>query len=202
MDVCGMSAFGSWDVEPDADALLSRDGRYRYWLTRRWGPGTRVCWVMLNPSTADATVDDPTIRRCIAFSKAWGHGSLIVVNLWAARATDPKALLTLGDPCGPDNAEAIDLAINGSAAVVLAWGAFAGRMKAAERLRLWPEESAKNALVPVYTLGRTKAGHPRHPLYVRGDTAPEPVWLPAAEDGEALGPLREQTLAWLEGGGS
>lgn len=136
---------------------------------------------MFNPSTADATVNDPTIRRCIAFSQAWGYGSLIVVNLWAARATNPKALFTLGDPCGPDNAEAISLAINGSAAVVLAWGAFTGPMKSAERLR--PEESAREALVPVYTLGRTKHGHPRHPLYVRGDTALVPVWLPEPKDG-------------------
>lgn len=176
----GESAARLWDdaVVQTGDALLSPDGRYRYWLTREWGPGMRVCWVMLNPSTADASIDDPTIRRCIAFSKRWGFGSLIVVNLWAARATDPKALLALGDPVGPMNAEAIDLAVNGSALVILAWGAFAARMAAAERLRLHPEASAKAALVPVACLGRTKDGHPRHPLYVRGDQAPVP-WGPS-----------------------
>lgn len=158
-----------WRGGVTSDALLSPDGRYRYWLTRKWGEGLRICWVMLNPSTADANIDDPTIRRCIGFSKAWGYGSLIVVNLWAARATDPKALLTMGDPVGPDNAEAIDLAINGSAQVILAWGSFADRMAAKGRRQPHPDASARQAPVPVHCLGRTKSGQPKHPLYVRGD---------------------------------
>ena len=173
-----------WKCGRTSDALVSPCGRYRYWLTRQWGPGLRVCWVMLNPSTADASQDDPTIRRCIGFSKAWGYGSLIVVNLWAARATDPKALLTLGDPVGPDNAEAIDLAVNGSALVVAAWGSFADRMKVKGHMRLWPEASADAALVPTMCLDTTKDGHPRHPLYVKGDQPLVP--FSRSEAGRAL----------------
>lgn len=169
MTRAGATLFDSTVPPMKSDALLSPCGRYRYWLTREWGDGDRVCWVMLNPSTADASQDDPTIRRCIGFSKAWGYGSLIVVNLWAARATDPKELLTLGDPVGPDNSAAMHFAIGGSSLAVVAWGTFAARMAARGHMRLWPEASAVESHVPVVCLGRTKDGHPRHPLYVRGD---------------------------------
>ncbi len=88
-------------------AVLSECARYRYRLDRAWerddhGLGT-VTWVMLNPSTADADVDDPTIRRCIGFSKAWGYNALTVVNLFAWRATSPRDLCAVEDPVGPDN---------------------------------------------------------------------------------------------------
>ena len=76
-----------------SEAVISQDERHRYSLTRRWGDGPRVCcWIMLNPSTADATTDDPTIRRCIGFTHAWGYDALTVVNLYAWRATDPADL--------------------------------------------------------------------------------------------------------------
>lgn len=174
-----------WNVqEAPGGALLSADGRYRYQLTRHWrgdGPddvlgGLQVCWVMLNPSTADATEDDPTIRRCIAFSKAWGFGSLVVVNLWALRSTDPKALFTADDPNGPDNDEAIHLAMAGSHAVVLAWGASGARMPSYEDRRAHVMACAKTELNDVHALGFTKDGHPRHPLYVKGDTPRSEVW--------------------------
>lgn len=159
----------------EGDALLSADGVYRYWLKRTWALGPRVCWVMLNPSTADANLDDPTIRRCIGFSKSWGYGSLIVVNLWALRATDPRELLTADDPYGPDNAEAVELAINGSELMVAAWGTFVARMTRRSARRIEPEAMARDALVDARCLGRTKSGHPRHPLYVRADQ-PLEVW--------------------------
>ena len=76
-----------------SEAVISQDERHRYSLTRRWGNGPRVCcWIMLNPSTADATTDDPTIRRCVRFTQAWGYDALTVVNLYAWRATDPADL--------------------------------------------------------------------------------------------------------------
>lgn len=76
-------------------AEFSGCGRYRYSLRRRWADGgPPACWIMLNPSTADAEKDAPTIRRCIGFSKAWGHNALVVVNLFALRSTDPTALRT------------------------------------------------------------------------------------------------------------
>ena len=76
-----------------SEAVISQDERHRYSLTRRCGNGPRVCcWIMLNPSTADATTDDPTIRRCVRFTQAWGYNALTVVNLYAWRATDPADL--------------------------------------------------------------------------------------------------------------
>ena len=143
-------------------ATISDCGQYRYDLGRRWAPGPRLLWVMLNPSTADAMEDDPTIRRCIGFSKRDGYGSLIVVNLYAYRATNPKALLTADDPEGPDNWWHIQRAVRSSDAVVYAWGA---TTMPSDR-HLWHG----GALIPSpLCLGHTKAGHPRHPLYVKGD---------------------------------
>lgn len=168
-----------WDTRHASDALVSPDGRYRYWLTQ-WGAGMRICWVMLNPSTADASLNDPTLHRCIKFSKAWGFGSLVVVNLWALRSSKPKDLLAASDPCGPDNAEAVELAINGSAQVILAWGTFPAVMAARGYERLNVEALADEALVPIGCLGRTSGGHPKHPL-ARGkhrvpDDAPILPW--------------------------
>jgi hypothetical protein len=125
---------------------------------------------MLNPSTADDTRDDPTIRRCVAFSKAWGYPGLIVVNLYALRATNPTQLWTAADPIGPRNdttlQEVMDTA---SGKVVAAWGAHARPTRVA-RLR-------DLTTVPMWCLGTTKAGAPRHPLYVSGHATLK-LWMP------------------------
>lgn len=85
-------------------AGISECGTYRYWLCREWSPGLdSLVWLMLNPSTADATQDDPTIRRCMGFARRWGYGGITVVNLYAYRATNPRDLLTAADPVGPEN---------------------------------------------------------------------------------------------------
>ena len=148
--------------ETYSTATLSPCGRYRYDLTRRWGDGPTLLWVMLNPSTADASEDDPTIRRCIGFSKRDGYGSLTVVNLFAYRATDPKALVTVVDPEGPDNWWHIQQAVRSSDAVVFAWGA----AQIPREHHIWHG----GALIPSpLCLGHTKKGAPRHPLYVKGD---------------------------------
>lgn len=110
---------------PTAD--LSPCGRYRYTLTRTWDLTLpRVCWVMLNPSTADATRDDPTIRRVLGFSRAWGFGSLVVVNLFAFRTPSPEALalaLRSGtDVWGPWNLLRVEESVCTSPMVVAAWG--------------------------------------------------------------------------------
>lgn len=145
------------------DAVLSPDGRYRYWLARTWDDGPRVCWVMLNPSTADASIDDPTIRRCIRFSRDWGYAGLVVVNLFAWRSTDPRELRTASDPVGPQNWAWIRSSMEKSERTVAAWGA---GVEPVAHLR----DQVENGDEQVWCLGTTKDGHPRHPLYVRADT--------------------------------
>ena len=155
------------------DAVLSEDGLYRYSLTRDWWVSEKpferslkmVTWVMLNPSTADALVDDPTIRRCFGFSFKGHFNRMTVVNLFPLRATDPKVLYkdqqaALGDPAAAN--QAILDAARLSDTVVCAWGvhgALGGR--GAEVLSLLKTEG----FTP-YCLGLTKAGHPKHPLYL------------------------------------
>lgn len=148
-----------------AGAMFSPCRTYRYILTREWGEGRRLMVVGLNPSTADETADDPTIRRCIGFARAWGFGSLLMANLFAFRATDPQEMMAVSDPVGLLNDVAILDSASKSDLVLAAWGAHGGyRNRNAEVCRLIP------AMV---CLGRTKAGHPRHPLYVRADTPPQ-----------------------------
>jgi hypothetical protein len=149
-------------------ATLDSTGQYRYMLWRVWDcKAPRVAFVMLNPSTADASVDDPTIRRCIGFARTWGYGSLEVVNLFAYRATSPHILRAAVDPVGPDN-EAHLLAIRQKAEpVILAWGnqgSFLGR----NQMILEQMVNIEN----VYCLGLTTGGHPCHPLYLPAHTKP------------------------------
>ena len=150
------------------DAII--DGPWRYSL-RRWGwserHAPRIAWIMLNPSTADAQQDDPTMRRVIRFSRDWGYGSLEVVNLFALRSLSPAALAgTDGDPVGPENDGYIARAVRGASCVVAAWGRRGGfRGRDLEVLRILERERK----APV-CLERTTHGHPRHPLYVPSAT--------------------------------
>jgi hypothetical protein len=147
-------------------ADISLCGAYRYRLTRTWGAAAPMLFVMLNPSTADAGVDDPTIRRCRAFARSAQAGGIIVVNLFAFIATDPRALAAATDPIGPDNDALIQEAAIESKFVVVAWGA---SLPAAYPRRDEKVLDMLRQTGPVYCLGTTKDGHPRHPLYVRGD---------------------------------
>ena len=175
-----------------SDAGISSDGLYRYWLTRDWSrqafnPGMMHRWeredmklpfVMFNPSTANADVDDPTIRRCIGFAKAWGYGGIQVVNLFAYRSTDPRVIPTF-PPWHAIGALAADGTANvkdrfianmarhsaflGFPKVVCAWGALAkGHGPRVSRVL----EIIKLAGGVPQCLGTTKEGFPRHPLYV------------------------------------
>lgn len=137
------------------------DGEYRYQLSRQWAPGRRLSVIMLNPSTADGTQDDATIRRCIGFAKRHGLSGLRVVNLFALRSTNPAALRSHPDPVGPRNDEFILEAAKDSL-MVAAWGAhgFAG-FRAAE-----VAATLAGAGVSLQAWGTTKAGHPGHPLYL------------------------------------
>jgi hypothetical protein len=120
----------------EGTAVLSDCGEYRYELRRTWGADDEplVCWVMLNPSTADADQDDPTIRRCISFSNRWGFGRLVVVNLFARRATDPKELLHGGDPVGSANDASTLAAALEADRVIAAWGAHGSFLNRAARV--------------------------------------------------------------------
>lgn len=147
-------------------AVISSDELYRYELTRSWGhsPDTDpyVLWVMLNPSTADANIDDPTIRRCIGFTHTWGFKKLVVVNLFALRSPDPKALEKADDPIGPTNDQFILRAAKSASLIVCAWGA--------HKLAGARGRAVKEKLPFPMCLGKTKDGHPKHPLYVPADT--------------------------------
>lgn len=146
-------------------AHISDDGLYRYSLTRELGGNTTCTFVMLNPSTADAEQDDPTIRRCIGFARDWGYGRLKVVNLYAYRATKPDDLWLADDPVGPENDHAISLAFGGSDLIVAAWGCHARD----DRLRaFWVSFGGWR----IHALGLTKDCAPRHPLYMPAATEP------------------------------
>ena len=187
-----LGRYGRRQVDPDAygtaadaaadrpgegkgGAVIDPTGRYRYRLERTWNPEAvergAVVWIMLNPSTATADVDDPTIRRCVAFSRRWWYGSLVVVNLFAYRATEPKALeaLTREEAIGPENDSYLAHAIADAGRVVCAWG-HRGRLhgRHLEVLAL----CRQHATGTVYALELIRHGQPKHPLYARGDRPP------------------------------
>jgi hypothetical protein len=147
-------------------AIISRCGLYRYSLTRTWDTGQTLAWVMLNPSTADADQDDATIRRCIAFSQSWGYGRLVVVNLFALRATDPKELKSAADPIGPGNDVHLMSTLHFADAILCAWGVGGELHGRGERIK----ERLRAAKLSACCLGLTRGGQPKHPLYVRAAT--------------------------------
>lgn len=150
------------------DALVSANGKYRYWLTRRWRNSsfTPIVWIMLNPSTADAFSDDNTIRRCIAFSQAWGYDALTVINLYAYRSTDPRFLKTMSgeEAQGPEFLAYTQHVLRGANRIVAAWGNPGGNHSP-----WWLQGHL------VDCLGVTKTGAPRHPLYVPSNTPLQPL---------------------------
>ncbi len=156
---------------------FSADMAYRYTLHRNWGgapaDGRLVAWVMLNPSTADDTEDDPTVRRVIGYSRAWGFAGCVVVNLFALRATDPRALWRQPDPVGGSaNDRAIAVWCSEAHEVVLAWGG--GHRLVLGRARAVLDILAVHGVRGPRCLGVNAAGMPRHPLYLRGSTPLQP----------------------------
>lgn len=156
------------DVEKEAH--VSACGAFRYWLSRKWDRGTEsLLWIMLNPSTADATLDDPTIRRCMVFARREGFGGIDVVNLYAYRATDPMELRGAPDPIGPANDDTLLGAIGWHETAVAAWGEHPSREPAGRARVETVVRIAAAAGRRLMCLGTTKSGAPRHPLYVRAD---------------------------------
>ena len=152
------------------DAIITDCGKYRYALSRNWGAGEEfVCFIMLNPSTADAKKDDPTIRRCVSFARTWGYSNLEVVNLFAWRTPYTGDFRGVADPVGPDNSGYLLDAMSRATIVIAAWGGLELARPRAQEVR----QMAAQIRQRLYCLGVTKSGGPRHPLYVRGYTLPK-----------------------------
>lgn len=157
------------DLFTTSRAAISPCGQYRHWLQRRFAPGPTMGFIMLNPSTADADQDDPTIRRCLAFARREGCGAILVANLFQLRATDPAALAGHTDPVGPmSDHHLLDVAGESDGPLVAAWGAHPFARDRAAYV---------TAMIGIhcFCLGKTKEGHPRHPLYVQGQTPLVPL---------------------------
>ena len=147
-------------------ALFSDCREYRYLLGRCWdGTLPSVLFICLNPSTADETTDDPTVRRCVGFAKTWGFGSVVIANLFALRSTDPFGLRSHPNPIGSENDEVLTRIGEACASIVFAWGCHGGLLGRDQAMsQMYPE---------AYCLGKTKDGHPRHPLYLPANTQPK-----------------------------
>ena len=145
-------------------ANFSKDLRYRYLLWRKWNVDLpMINFIGLNPSTANATDDDPTMRRCISFAKEWGYGGFYMTNLFAYRTPYPTDLLKAKNPVGKENDKWIKKIYKKVDKVVLAWGTkgnFLGR----------DNQILNKVQDKAFCLGYTKEGFPRHPLYVKSGT--------------------------------
>jgi hypothetical protein len=153
-------------------AVLSADGRYRYRLSRERHNGPICVFIMLNPSTADAEVDDPTIRRCMGFAWSWGFGRMYVGNLFAGRTPKPSELKEFNDPVGPDNHGHLQRLAEHArvdGVVVAAWGAHGSYMDQDQTVIGWFERWA----TPLHYLRLTQNGAPSHPLYLPASLTPQ-----------------------------
>lgn len=148
-------------------AHLSPGGLYRYRLARAWGSAPALGIVMLNPSTADADIDDPTIRRCMSFARREGYGGIDVANLFPFRTPSPKALKAASDPLGRNADRALRHLCRDVQDILCGWGAHgAWRNRAAEVIELLQSHVRGH----LYALKYTQSGQPMHPLYLKADT--------------------------------
>ena len=161
--------------DADSVALYSDCEKYRYALTRVWDASARrVVFLMLNPSKATEVQNDPTVERCERRARALGYGGMRVINIFAFRATDPRDLKAAKDPGGPENDAVIRDGVDWADDVIAAWGAHgAFRNRGAEVAAV-----LQDAGCAALHLGLSKAGHPRHPLYVAYAQKPE-LWTEA-----------------------
>ena len=150
-------------IKPYSDAGARIEGAYRYALWREWDPELpRALWILLNPSWANVTKDDPTLRRCVSFSRAFGYGALSVVNLFAFRTPQPEQLQQAADPVGSENDQHIRAAVAQASTTIVAWGtngSLYGRDKAV----------LAQLAQPLWCLGTNRDGSPRHPLYLKSE---------------------------------
>lgn len=165
-------------------ATFSPDRLYRYTLWRKWdmqndlvasqGGGhfdrtnQYLMMIGLNPSTADETVDDPTIRRCVDFAQRWGFGSLCMANLFAWRDTSPRRMKRVPEPVGAENNSHLLRLAKGAGLILAAWGKDGGHMARASEVLTFLSASE----VRVHCLKLNGDGSPSHPLYIPADTLP------------------------------
>lgn len=156
----------------DSRATLSPCEKYRYALSRTWDQEKGYAmFIMLNPSTADAYKDDPTIRRCIGYARSWGYGGIKVGNLFPYRATDPRELLKATDVVGKGNRQYLQRMAEESKVVVCAWGNGPLVEKILKKMPEYkPLEGVSDFL---YYLDLAKDGTPKHPLYLKKDLIPQ-----------------------------
>jgi hypothetical protein len=144
-------------------ATYSRCERYRYSLSRVWNPeGRRVLFVMLNPSKATEVQNDPTVERCERRARHLGYGGFRVTNIFAWRATDPRDMRAAADPVGPENDAVLHEAADWADAIIAAWGVHGAHMDRGPAVA----EMLRAQATPLYNLGLSKQGHPKHPLYL------------------------------------
>lgn len=153
-----------------SEAVYSDCEAYRYLLTRVWAPGKRALFIMLNPSTATEVQNDPTVERCERRARALGFGAFRVTNIFAYRATDPKVMRAAADPVGPGNDAAILGSLGWADQVICAWGNHGDHLARGAAVGAMLRASG----VPLWHLGLTGSGHPRHPLYIGYDQQPQP----------------------------
>lgn len=155
-----------------SSAIYSDCDTYRYALTRVWdAEQQRVLFIMLNPSKATEQQNDPTIERCERRARALGFGGFRAVNIFALRETDPKKMRTHPAPTGPDNDAIVTESCDWADVILAAWGAHGDHLNRGFEMRDVLAQLNK----PMHTLGLTKAGHPRHPLYIAYAQQPE-LW--------------------------
>ncbi len=148
------------------DSVFSICKTWRYVLTREWDTDAKYCmFVGLNPSVADHLANDQTVRRCMQLAKSWGFGGLHVLNLFAVRSSDPNYIKIAKDPIGEDNDMYLHKYSSESDVVIAAWGRGGNYMDRAD-------EVIKRGILGnvLFCMGKTKDGHPKHPLYLTNET--------------------------------
>ncbi|HHX89070.1 MAG TPA: DUF1643 domain-containing protein [Paracoccus sp.] len=153
-------------------AVYSPCQTYRYTLTRVWNPaGPKALFVMLNPSTATEIQNDPTVERCERRARALGFGAFRVCNIFAFRATDPRVMRAQAEPVGPENDAAIAQSALWADRIICAWGTHGAHQARGAAV----EGVLRGTGRRLYHLGLSKAGHPKHPLYIGYAQQPE-LW--------------------------
>jgi len=172
--------FPKWVDRENAGALFSEDNLHRYLLWRGWAPDLpRLTVIGLNPSTATATEDDPTIRRCLGFARDWGCGGLMMLNIFAYRSTDPARLrwcLETGRDAGAGAVNdmyirtEVEKATERGEIVLCAWGAHGTLQRRGKLVTRMLQE------YPLWCLGTTSKGEPKHVLYLPADAVRVPYY--------------------------